>query len=288
MRRLGCCHHSFPALPHELAVDLISRLGFDGCDLMVSGNRFHLHPEVVRKDVSGWASRLDERVRGRGLEIADLFVIPWSDFETMAPNHPAESERERGAALFADMLELACLLRAPGITTLPGIDWQHESHEESLARAAEELGRRAGQARERGVRFSIEPHAGSVCNAPADAAWLCEHAPGLELTLDYTHHIATGSTAAQVHPLLRHARHFHARGGDSTRLQTSLKQNSINYEAIVDEMETAGYDGFLSVEYLSLDEPGFAAVDVASETVLMRDRLAASLAGRAWTYPGHA
>jgi sugar phosphate isomerase/epimerase len=206
----------------------------------------------------------------------------------MAPNHPDVSERDRGAALFTDMLELACQLRAPGITTLPGIDWPHESHEESLERAAVELGRRAEQARERGVRFSIEPHAGSVCQAPVDAARLCELAPGLELTVDYTHHVATGSTEAQTHPLLRHARHFHARGGDAAQLQTSLKHNTIDYEAVVDEMDAAGYDGFLSVEYLSIDEDGFAPVDVASETVLMRDRLAAKLAGRPWTYPEHA
>ena len=110
----------------------------------------------------------------------------------MAPNNPDAAERERGTALFRDMLELTVRLGAPGLTMVPGVDWPHEDHDSSLERAARELGMRAAESRAAGVRFSIEPHVGSVCGTPEDVARLVELAPGLELTLDYTHYVSQG------------------------------------------------------------------------------------------------
>ena len=190
--QLSCGDHSFPVLPHEQTVELVKMLGFDAFDLAVMGNRSHVRPEDIRDDIPGWAGRLEERIRGRGLEIADVFCIPWTDFAIMAPNNPDAAERERGTALFRDMLELTVRMGAPGLTMVPGLDFPHESHGESLARAAEELARRADEARAAGVRFSIEPHVGSVCGTPEDVARLVELAPGLELTLDYTHYVYAG------------------------------------------------------------------------------------------------
>lgn len=157
----------------------------------------------MRADVAGWASRLDERIRGRGLDLSDIFLIPF-DFTTMAPNHPETAGRRRGAQLFREMLELAARLRAPGMTTLPDVDWPHERHDQSLARAAAELGTRVEEARERDIRLSIEPHVGSVCGTPADTARLCELAPGLELTLDYTHSVSAAFRETDADPLLAH------------------------------------------------------------------------------------
>jgi sugar phosphate isomerase/epimerase len=265
-------------------VELIARLGFDGYDLSLAGNRSRVSLADVLADVAGWAGRLEERVCGRGLSFSDVFHIPANDFETMAPNHPEMSERDRGRAQFEEILELADRLRAPGMTVLPGLDWPHESHDESLARAAEELGRRAAQARERGVRLSFEPHVGSVCHGPADIAQLCELAPGLELTLDYTHYVVQGYGAAELEPLLAHARHVHMRGGDRDRLQAPLRDSAVDYERIVDVLLESGYDGYMAVEYCWVEWSRLNEVDVISETVMLRDRLRAKLAGEPWVY----
>ena len=53
-------------------------------------------------------------------------MIPATDFRGLAPNHPDPLEREESRALFRDMLELAARLRSPGMTILPGIDWERE------------------------------------------------------------------------------------------------------------------------------------------------------------------
>ncbi len=280
--KLSCGDQSFPFLPHEAAVSLIAELGFDGLNLVIWGNRTHIQPAEIQKDINGWAGRLDERIRSRGLEIADVCCIPWTDFRTMAINNPDRDEREKGLALFRDMLELTSLLEGDGLTMLPGVDWPHESHGESLARAAEELVQRATEANDRGVAFSIEAHRGSVCQTPADIAQLCELVPGLMLTLDYTHFLPWGFNDADVDPLLRQTRHFHARGATPGHMQAPLKENMIDYERIIDLLRETAYDGYIAVEYTwgDLDD-----VDVLSETAILRDRLRAKLAGNGWTYP---
>ena len=283
--QLSCGDHSFPVLPHEQTVELVKMLGFDAFDLAVMGNRSHVRPEDIRDDIPGWAGRLEERIRGRGLEIADVFCIPWTDFAVMAPNNPDAAERERGTALFRDMLELTVRMGAPGLTMVPGLDFPHESHEQSLGRAAEELARRAEEARAAGVRFSIEPHVGSVCGTPEDVARLVELAPGLELTLDYTHYVSPGFADADVEPLVAHARHFHARGCAPGRVQCALKDSTIDYGRAVDALRDAGYDGALAVEYVWIDWERCNECDNVSETIILRDRLLDALAGRAWEYP---
>lgn len=283
--RLSCSDHSFVAIPHDAAIGLIAQLGFTGFDLMLHGNRSHVRPEALHGDVPACAGRIEERVRARGLEFSDVFLIPWTDFETMAVNHPDPAERERGAALFRDGLELTARIGAPGITMIPGIDWPGEPHEQSLARAVEVLTARVEAARERGIRFSIEPHVGSLCASPEETARLCELVPGLELTLDYSHYVAQGFSQAEAEPLIASTRHFHARGAADGHMQTSMANNTIDYERAVDALREGGFEGYISIEYVWDDGGDLDGVDVASETVIMRDRLQARLAERPWTYP---
>jgi sugar phosphate isomerase/epimerase len=170
-------------LPHEQAVELVKVLGFEAFDLAVMGNRSHVRPEVIREDIPGWAGRLEERIRGRGLEIADVFCIPWTDFQTMAPNSPDVAERERGTALFRDMLELTVRLGAPG------------------------------------------------------------------------------------------------------RVQCGLKDSTIDYGRVVAALGEADYRGAIAVEYVWVDWERCNECDNISETILLRDRLRAALAGEPWSYP---
>jgi sugar phosphate isomerase/epimerase len=283
--RLACADDTFRLLGHEHICALIAMLGLDGVDVCLMKDRSSLRLEDVRADVPGTAAALEERIRGRGLEIADVFVIPWTDFRTLAPNHPDAAEREASRALFGDMLELAARLRSPGLTILPGIDWETEGHEESLGRAAAELAARVELAGERGVRLSIEPHLGSVASTPERALALLARTPGLELTLDYSHFVYQGIPEAEVHPLAAHARHYHVRGARLGRMQAPLRESTTDVEAMVDAAVAAGYDGFLGLEYVWLDWEHCNECDNVSETILLRDRLRAKLEGRPWSYP---
>ena len=81
MIKLACPDFTWPLMPHTTALDLIRSLEFEAVVLGLFGNRSHIRPEVVRKDVPKWAGILGERTARAGLEVADLFVQAWTDVE---------------------------------------------------------------------------------------------------------------------------------------------------------------------------------------------------------------
>jgi sugar phosphate isomerase/epimerase len=286
MIRLSCADNTFRLVqPWESAVEMIRLLGIEAVDVCLMGNRSHLRPEDVRHDLPAAATRITGGLSERGLAVSDLFCIPWTDFERYAPNHPDPRYRASSRALFADMLELAERIEAPGITMLPGIDWPGETHDDSFDRAVDELGLRAAQARARGIGLSIEPHFGSIAQDPLEAKRLCERAEGLELTLDYSHFVYQGFPERDIEPLVAHARHLHARGARKDRMQCSLRLSAIDFERMLDVATETGYDGDVGLEYLWIDWEHLNECDTVSETILLRDRLRAKLQGRPWSYP---
>lgn len=283
--RLACGDHSFPLLGHEATIDLIASMGFDGFDLALFGNRSHIRPEHIRSDIPRAAEELGRSIRKRGLEISDVFCIPWTDFEVMAPNSPVPEERLASRSLFEDLLEFVLRIDAPGLTMVPGLDFRSLGHDRSLELAAEELQWRAERLASEGRRFSVECHIGSVAASPADVKRLVSLAPDLRLTLDYTHFIAPGYTQHEVDGLAPFARHVQVRGGRTGMGQCSMKENTINYESVVDVLAVHGYEGFLAVEYVWIEWENMNRCDNVSETILMRDRLEAHLRGETWEYP---
>lgn len=284
--RLSLGNGAFPLLSLEQSIRLTRLLEFDGFDLVLMGNSAHTRPEDIADDLAGWAARTKHVLDAEGLEVADVFCVPWTDFTTMAPNHPEVDERVRGRRLFRQMLDLAEAIGAPGVTMLPGVDWPDEEHATSLRRAADELQARAEEARQRGLGFSIEPHLGSVCRNPTDVSDLCERAPSLRLTLDYTHFVAEGIAESEIEPLAPLARYVQTRGVAPGMLQAPLKLNTLDFERMIDVLHAAGYDGYVNVEYVWVAWRRLDEVDIISETVLLRDRLNAKFGGRPWTYPG--
>lgn len=285
--KLGCADNTFRLLqPWESAVEVIRLLDLEAVDVCLMGNRSHLRPEDVRADIPACARRIRDGLGASELQLSDLFCIPWTDFERFAPNHPDPGERARSRALFGDMLELAAQAGAPGMTMLPGVDWPGETHEGSFQRSVEELAWRAEQARAAGVRFSFEPHLGSVAQAPEEAARLCRETQGMvELTLDYSHFVYQGYDESAIDPLLSHARHLHARGSRHARMQAALKDSTVDFERMVAVARDVGYDGDIGLEYLWIDWEHLNECDTLSETILLRDRLRAAIAGEPWRYP---
>jgi sugar phosphate isomerase/epimerase len=283
--RLACGDNAFPLLPLEVAISLIGQMGFEGFDVTLASNSTHLRPDAVLADMPRWVGWLEEHVVSSGLQFADVVCLPALEFKIMAVNSPDPEERRRGERYFRGMLDFASRLGAPGLTMLPGVAWPQEEHAVSLRRAAMELECRAVEARQRGLRFSIEPHIGSVCQTPRDVASLCEMAPNLELTFDYSHFIVQGFDPVDVEPLLTRARHVHMRGANRERLQASFKRSTIDYGRLVDALRANGYDGYLAIEYLWIEWAHLNEVDVVSETVLLRDCLLAKLSGKPWQYP---
>lgn len=268
--RLACADFTFPLLGHEQAFKLISLLGFGAVDVGMFEQRSHLHPSHVIPRLSAAARELSQKVADCGLVFADIFFQA-TNFQTLAANHPDDAERAKSRDLFLRMLEFALRCNAPHMTGLPGLDWDGEPHDTSLKRCAEELAWRVEQAQRVGIVYSIEPHLGSVAPTPEQALRLAQWAPGLTFTLDYTHFTYQGIADDEVEPLVKHASHFHARGGRKTRLQAPVKENTIDYPRVLRAMKAANYPGYVGVEYVWQDWEHCNEVDNVSETILMRN-----------------
>jgi sugar phosphate isomerase/epimerase len=275
--KLACADFTWPLLSHVSSLALIHLLDIEGVDLGLFGNRSHIRPEVVRTDIPLWAGILTERIARSGLELADFYFQPWSDFETMAPNHIDRTQQDEALALFDDMLELARRLNAPGITMLPGVRFGDEPWEASIRRSAETLKRRVDAAAKYGIPLSVEGHIGSNVDTPEKLARLIELTPGLTLTLDYSHFTYAGFTDAEIEPLLAHARHFHCRGAAPGRLQTSFAESTIDYQRVVDQMQALDYGGYFAIEYVWIDWQGCNQTENTCETILFRDQVRARI-----------
>jgi sugar phosphate isomerase/epimerase len=276
--KLACADFTWPLLPHERVLSLIRLLDVEGVDLALFGNRSHVRPEMVRSDIPMWSGILQERLERCGLELADFFWQPWTDFETLAPNHPDAGQREEAAALFSDMLEMARRLCAPGMTMLPGVRFGDESWEASIQRSAEALKWRVDAAAQYGISLSVEGHLGSNVDTPEKLAHLVELTPGLKLTLDYTHFTFAGIPDSEIEPLLVFARHFHCRGATKGHLQTIFQENSIDYRRVLSRMLEIGYAGYFAIEYVWQDWQGCNRTENTCETIQFRDMARATLA----------
>ncbi len=114
---------------------------------------------------------------------------------------------------------------------------------------------------------------GSILPDPVTTLRFLREIPNLTLTLDYGHFIYQGMSNESAHPLLKHASHFHARGGAKGQLQSTVKDNTIDYQAVVEGLAAVDYEGYLSLEYVWIDWEGCNRTDNISETLLLRQQL---------------
>lgn len=278
--KLATADYSFPLLRWEQTLALARELGMQAIDVSLFANRSHLNPDEALANASRSAARVSAAVRDAGLEIADIFGQPGRTFAENAINDPSSEVRARGAEYFHRILEFTARANGHHLTMLPGVHWESESREDSLKRAAAELAWRCEAAAKLGITLSVEAHVGSIVATPALAACLLQMVPALTLTLDYTHFTRDGIADADVEPLMARASHFHARCACPGRLQVRMRENTIDFDAVLRAMKRVNYEGYFAIEYIWIEWERCDEVDVVSETILLRDKalaLAAAL-----------
>ena len=255
--KLACADFTFPLLSHDDVLDVIAKLGVEGVDIGLFEGRSHIQPSGVIKDVVGIARDLARRVEDRGLAIADIFPALGTSFDKLAINDPQARIRRKASDWFKKMLEYSVRSGAGHMTILPGVSWEkREPYADSLNRCAEELAWRVEMGRSMGVTVSIEAHLGSIVPTPKQAMALLRKTPGLTLTLDYGHFIYQGYKNSEIHPLIPHATHFHARSGGKNILQGLLNENTIDYPHVLRQMKQCNYPGYVGLEYVWFDWEG--------------------------------
>ena len=282
MRKLACADFTFPLLRHDNVLKLIAMMELQGVDAGLFEGRSHLWPSHEFGNVPQSARRLKVQLDSLGLQLADVFLQLDPDFMPYAINQPDAARRRHARESFVKTLDYAAEAGARHVTTLPGAPFDGEPHEDSLGRAGDELGWRVEQAATHGITFAIEAHVGSIVPDPRSAEALVNLVPGLTLTLDYTHFARQGMPDGDAEPLIRHASHFHVRGARNGSLQTSFKNNTIDYRRILHVMDQTGYAGWLGIEYVWTEWEKCNECDNLSETILFRDFLRSCVRSPKW------
>jgi sugar phosphate isomerase/epimerase len=267
---LACADFTFPLLPHEHSLDLISMLGFQGVDIGLFEGRSHLRPSKELFD-SGAARLLQQKVSDRGIKVADVFLQMDANFDAYAINHMDVERRRKAREWFQRTLDYAAACGSPHVTILPGVQFDGEPIFDSLARCRDELHWRVEKAQGAGISVGVEAHVGSIIPSPEQAVDLVNATGGLTLTVDLTHFVAIGLPDLQIERLIAYASHFHARGARVGRIQCSVTDNVINYSRVIDVMRAIGYTGYIGIEYVWTDWQHCNEVDNLSETILLRD-----------------
>lgn len=269
--KFACADFTFPLLPHEDSLQIISMLGFDGADIGLFEDRSHLWPSREFENVGASARELKQKLDDFGLEAADIFLQMAEDFTPYAINQPDQTRRKKARNWFLKTLDYAAECGCAHVTALPGVHFESESYQASFDRAAEELAWRVEQANNQNIIFGVEAHVGSIVSSPQSAEKLVQAVPGLTLTLDYTHFTRLGMPDSEVEPLVNHAGHFHVRGAREGRLQERFTLNTIDYARVFEVMQQTGYSGWIGIEYIWIDWEHCNECDNLSETILFRD-----------------
>jgi sugar phosphate isomerase/epimerase len=276
--KLASDDFGWPGLRPEFVLDLIAELDLEGVSMAFFGGATPRTPQLIAADPEGWAERVGTELAERGLAAADGFFVPAGDLVGGTVNHPDPAEVAASDELFESFLVFARGVGLDGVTILPGMVFGGEPWADAAERSVAGLQRRLARAGEAGLRLSIEPHIvstspyeGSVADTPAKVGELLDRVPGLELTLDYGHFNVQGIPDREVEPLLRHARHFHMRGGAEGLVQTRFEDNVTDFGRVLDMMAEVGYDGWVEIEYVHDSRPGCSDCDNIQEVRKFRD-----------------
>jgi sugar phosphate isomerase/epimerase len=273
---LSCADFSFPLLSHDAAVQVIALLGCRGVDIGLFSGRSHLRPEKELRNPARNGAILGRRLAREGLIAADIFLQLHENFRDYAVNHPDAARRKFARRQFLRTLDYAAAAGSEHITILPGVIFETESRAQSLDRAADELSWRVEQAAARKLTVGVEPHLGSITDTPERARQLAALVPGLGFTLDYAHFTRAGIPDSRIEPLAARATHFHARCARKGRLQSSLKENTIDFGRALTALNNHRFKGWIALEYVWIDWEHCNEVDILSETIQLGERLSAA------------
>lgn len=267
--RIGLTSWSLRACSTAEAVGIARTLGFAGLDL----GYFYgpaLSKEAILADPEGVA----KQVRALGITVPNFYHL-FGD--TLADRNLADARHlERNAEDFTRVMKFCAAAGVGSVFVLPGVCNPGQGRADALAQSAASLAVLLPIAQHAGVTLTIEPHVHSFLESPALALQLLAKVPGLKLTLDYAHFVCLGHTQDAIDGLAPHAAHVHVRQARPGALQTKLSQGTINIEAMLGTLRDAGYDGWLSVEWVHQDYMATLYDDVLTETIGCRDLL------RAW------
>ena len=262
--RLALTSWSFPACTLQECQAVADAIGIRHLDLgLLHGAA--LDAARVRSDPLGAA----QAIRALGVSASNLY---WLFGPTPEVNAVSDAAAQgRNLAEFSAVTRFAEALGIPTLFVLPGMSRPGQSRRALLAQSAAALREMVPVAAARGLTLTVEPHVGGILTSPAETLVFLEAVPGLRLTLDYAHFACMGFSQGEIDVLAPHAAHVHLRQARPGALQAKWGEGTLDFGAMIETLREAGYEGFLSIEYVHQAYMNTLSDDVLTETIRMRD-----------------
>ena len=251
---------SFNELTLAEAWGVAQAIGFGAMDLGLL-HRPALDRAAVLRDPAGAA----DAIRDIGVEVSNVYWLFGESPADRALSDPAALDAN--LADFPKVAAFAAAVGAPSIFVLPGVAHPGRAAADTFAASVRALAALQPVAADAGVTLTVEPHVGGILSSPDATLRLVEAVPGLKLTLDYAHFAAMGYPQAEIDPLAPHAAHVHLRQARPGALQAKLGEGTLDFVAMVETLRAAGYDGYLSLEYVHQAYMSTLSDDVLTETM---------------------
>jgi sugar phosphate isomerase/epimerase len=254
MIKLGCCAFLSGPRSVEDGLRLVADLGFRYAD--VSAADIGEKAQVDQQEAAARPQELGRLARQAAdrheLALEELFICPvFVDGQRVEVNSPDATLRTRVLDQFTRICAYAAEAGFKSVMGVPGTPQQGNSPQQNWDYSVEMLTRMVAIARQQGVRLNVEPHVGSIIQDPRLAVKLAQDAPGLTYTLDYSHFISLGYKEADVFPLHAYAAHMHARQARPGAGGCVVAEGTIDFPAIVKQLQAANWDGVIAMEYFA-------------------------------------
>lgn len=277
MIRFSCADYTFPTLTRLQTLKLLKLLEFDFVDIGLFARSDHYSPAQLSQFRDAYINEARSELETVELSVANVFLQAGLEPSQGAVNSPNPLVLTENRVTFERALEFCTALECRHLTGLPGVFHPDSDAHQDIALATQEAIWRVDRCAAEGVQYAIEPHIGSVCPDVDSTFAFLKCAYGLTLTLDYGHFIYSGQTSEQVHSLLSAASHIHVRGAAPKKLQTSFRENTIDFFGALRRLKQRSYQGLLALEYVWTDWESCNYSDNVAETTLLRHELEAAM-----------
>jgi len=239
MIRIGMCTIAFRERPLTEALRLASTTGFEGVEIW--GKPPHMPPGTPTDDVR----RVRDEVRGLGMTVAVFgsYVQPlMEDFDTQSN----------------DCLRIAGALATPIVRVWapPGAPGSLEP--DSYAGAVKRMKEFCRRAAERGLVLAVESHDHYVVETSAGMLRFLDDVgePNLKVNWQASFREHTDDPYDSLAALLPHTVNVHAQNfSGPDRVRRHLADGALDYRRVMGELNRAGFDGFVEIEFVNGDDP---------------------------------
>lgn len=273
--KFTCTSWSWSLLAFEDVVDVMSRMfGLSAIDVGAFPGWAHFEPEDLVARPQDFVARLDECASRFGVQYTDMIMTFKPDYTAHCVNDPDPAIRAANVETFKSLCEFCVKAKIPGMTLLPGIEYESLGHDASVQLSIDGFTPLAAIAKDAGLRISFEPHVGSITQTPEDALKVVKAVDHLTFTLDYAHFACQGYRDEQVHPLLEYTGHYHMRQARKGENQCRTNEGTIDFDAILTRLNDLNYTGWCAYEYVWEQWEDNDRVDVMCETLTLKKQLA--------------